>query len=253
MPYRLLANMPHTMLATNCVYASMQLSYHPRESPDRWAGCVASAAASLASAYQLQLPAHEREREMLFRAVAAIVHAEPDSVPMGVGCSGYSSVSDAQNAMNAFALHAVSMASIDPSESPEATMRWSMPLPAISGSRWVTMRISMLPALRGKALEDTRLHFDLAMSVFKAALSASYQRAILEPEIRERALYDRLSVPQRNVARGLVQGQSESVIAKNLNRSKHTVHDHIRTIYQSFGVKSRYEFLMLWRDLLDAR
>ena len=50
-----------------------------------------------------------------------------------------------------------------------------------------------------------------------------------------------LTPRQREVLDLLLEGLSEKEIATRLVLSRHTVHNHIRGIYRSMGVSSRYE------------
>lgn len=50
---------------------------------------------------------------------------------------------------------------------------------------------------------------------------------------------DRLTKRQREVCKLLVNGHNELEIAKRLGCSKFTVHNHIRAIYERYGVHSR--------------
>ncbi len=47
----------------------------------------------------------------------------------------------------------------------------------------------------------------------------------------------------RNVFDCLTRGMTEKEIAEELHRSIHTVHNHVKTIYQEYEVKSKVELL----------
>lgn len=51
---------------------------------------------------------------------------------------------------------------------------------------------------------------------------------------------------QRAVLELLLEGHSEPFIAEQLGRSRHTVHDHTKTIYSNLGVKSRVQLVLLF-------
>lgn len=53
----------------------------------------------------------------------------------------------------------------------------------------------------------------------------------------------RLSSAQNHVLDLVLQGLAEKEIAKRLDNSQHTVHNHIRHIYRSLGVSSRAELM----------
>ncbi len=54
---------------------------------------------------------------------------------------------------------------------------------------------------------------------------------------------DRLSEAQRRVFERLLTGAPEKVIARRLDLSPHTVHNHVRAILRVFGVHSRLELV----------
>jgi DNA-binding CsgD family transcriptional regulator len=53
--------------------------------------------------------------------------------------------------------------------------------------------------------------------------------------------HDSLSVAQRKVFQLLMTGCAEKAIARRLNLSQHTVHNHVRAIFRTFAVHSRAE------------
>ena len=55
-----------------------------------------------------------------------------------------------------------------------------------------------------------------------------------------------LSVAQRKVIELLLAGYTEPEIAEKLSRSKHTVHDHTKAIYQIMTVSTRVQLLLLF-------
>ena len=55
-----------------------------------------------------------------------------------------------------------------------------------------------------------------------------------------------LTPVERNVLKGLLSGKMEKQIASDLNQSAHTTHDHIKNIYQKFGIKNRATLMALW-------
>ena len=54
---------------------------------------------------------------------------------------------------------------------------------------------------------------------------------------------DVLSVAQQRVFEELLAGNPEKIVARHLDLSYHTVHNHVRAIYRIFGVGSRAELL----------
>jgi DNA-binding CsgD family transcriptional regulator len=59
----------------------------------------------------------------------------------------------------------------------------------------------------------------------------------------------RVSPAQRAVLELLLTGVSESDIATTLGRSKHTIHDHTKSIYQALQVNSRVELVLLFTHI----
>jgi DNA-binding CsgD family transcriptional regulator len=62
-------------------------------------------------------------------------------------------------------------------------------------------------------------------------------------ETAGRAGPEALTPAERRVFRLLLEGHAEKQIAHRLGSSRHTVHNHVRRIYQSLGVHSRPELL----------
>lgn len=101
-------------------------------------------------------------------------------------------------------------------------------------------------------LEDRRglaqtmaLSNPLARAMFSAASRAVGER-LVRPRARRRVLMERLSRAQQVVLPLLLEGRTESEIARVLERSHHTIHDHVRGIYKTLGVTSKMELLAIW-------
>lgn len=82
------------------------------------------------------------------------------------------------------------------------------------------------------------------------ALAPVFQRAyharFIALRQHRRATLARLTRAQAIVLPHLVEGLSESEVAREIGRSAHTVHDHTKTIYQTLGVNSRLQLRDLW-------
>jgi len=61
-------------------------------------------------------------------------------------------------------------------------------------------------------------------------------------------LMSRLTTAQRRVADLLVKGLSEKQVAKQLDRSPHTTHDHVKAIYRAWNVRTRAEMIARWAN-----
>lgn len=79
-------------------------------------------------------------------------------------------------------------------------------------------------------------------------VAAAYTHA-LDTGLERRGIFlKRLTPGQRRVAIQLALGKSKKQIAQELDRSEHTIHDHVKSIYQTLSVRSRPEFMSLWCD-----
>jgi DNA-binding NarL/FixJ family response regulator len=59
----------------------------------------------------------------------------------------------------------------------------------------------------------------------------------------------RLSATEQIVLDALRHGQTEREIGQTLNRSRHTIHVHIKNIYRKLGVYSRNQLLVVLEQL----
>lgn len=55
-----------------------------------------------------------------------------------------------------------------------------------------------------------------------------------------------LTAAERRVLKPLLGGGVEKAIADDLNQSPHTTHQHVKTIFRKFNVRSRAELMALW-------
>lgn len=85
-----------------------------------------------------------------------------------------------------------------------------------------------------------------ALELTLPLLARLYDGLIGCVEQRREELLLRVSPSQRAILSHLAAGQTEREIAKAVCRSPHTVHDHIKTIYQALGICSRLELHDLW-------
>ncbi|HYD00692.1 MAG TPA: helix-turn-helix transcriptional regulator, partial [Phycisphaerales bacterium] len=125
--------------------------------------------------------------------------------------------------------------------------RFMVPMPAFRGSRWLAIQIDT-----GLFAEEPAFGalLNRGLAVFRTGLMASYERCVVGAERRESALMDRLTPPQQSVAKLLLEGMTEAEAGKSLHRSKHTVHDHVKSIYAAFNVQSRVELVLKWTELM---
>lgn len=56
----------------------------------------------------------------------------------------------------------------------------------------------------------------------------------------------KLSDAQLRVLEYLLEGHTEPQIAEYISRSRHTVHDHTKAIYQALGVNGRVQLVLMF-------
>lgn len=81
---------------------------------------------------------------------------------------------------------------------------------------------------------------------FVRFLAAIVRDEHVVPRDHRRALEARLSAMQRRITPLLVKGMSEREIGRELARSHHTIHEHVKAIYAALRVRSRIELRDLW-------
>lgn len=84
------------------------------------------------------------------------------------------------------------------------------------------------------------------------AIESSYWRCIGRLALRRLALLQRLAEAPRRVVKLLAEGFSEREIAVKINKSPHTVHDHVKTIYAVIGATKRADLIRYWHGLESA-
>jgi DNA-binding CsgD family transcriptional regulator len=130
-----------------------------------------------------------------------------------------------------------------------ARARWGLydfvrvvfPYQSVSGRRHFVVQVD---GVRG-AWRPTACVLERLQGVTPFLFHAFHDRFVL-PQVRKRALLERITPAQRLIAPLLAQGLAESEIARRLGRSRHTVHDHTKAIYRAWGVGSRFELRDLW-------
>jgi DNA-binding CsgD family transcriptional regulator len=70
-----------------------------------------------------------------------------------------------------------------------------------------------------------------------------HRLALKPPPDQSRFLGVSLTLRQRDVLQGLLEGMSERQVAARLRLSPHTVHDYVKQLYRAVGVASRAELL----------
>lgn len=233
--------------AIACVSATIQLRFASLQPAKHWTESAAIAIRTLAN--QLgDLVAGRQRRGSAFVIVALMSSSDTGLTTTAVATSGYDRLEDGENdarEMVADATQEQHSFEIRPGKGNRK--RIMMPMPAFRGSRWLAIQIET--SLLG---DDTTYPALLSrgMTVFRNGLMASYERCVVGAERREAALMDRLTPPQQSVAKLLLEGMTEAEAGKTLHRSKHTVHDHVKSIYAAFNVQSRVELVLRWTELM---
>jgi DNA-binding NarL/FixJ family response regulator len=60
-------------------------------------------------------------------------------------------------------------------------------------------------------------------------------------------LEERLTGAQKRVLPLLIAGMSDNQIAAQLGSSRYTIHDHVKAIFEKWGIRSRFELMQIWR------
>lgn len=233
--------------AIACVSATIQLKFSSLQPAKQWTESAATAVRTLVS--QLgDVAAGRQRRGPVFVIVGLLTSSDTGLTPMAVSTNGYDRIEESENDAREMVADATQeQHSFEIRTGKGNRKRIMMPMPAFRGSRWLAIQI------------DTNLfnedpHFATlltrGLTVFRTGLMASYERCVVGAERRESALMDRLTPPQQAVAKLLLEGMTESEAGKTLHRSKHTVHDHVKSIYAAFNVQSRVELVLKWMELM---
>ncbi len=94
------------------------------------------------------------------------------------------------------------------------------------------------PVLDGPAEAELRLLLTVACE--------SLAEHVLKPDRRRKEMLGQLTEAQRRIFLLVLEDLSEREISERVERSPHTIHDHVRAIYATFGVSSRAEVLAMW-------
>jgi DNA-binding CsgD family transcriptional regulator len=125
-------------------------------------------------------------------------------------------------------------------EGEHALLRCTLPLRWAGTPRWLVCEVRS-PAHKapGKTLVAG---VELMVQLLAGALEQGFARV----ETHRQRLLMRVSPAQQPIMPHLATGKSQRQIALIVGRSLHTVHDHVKSIYSTLGVSSRYQFQRLW-------
>lgn len=233
--------------AIACVSATIQLRFASLQPAKQWTESAATAVRTLVS--QLgDIAAGRQRRGPSYVIVALLTSGENGLTPTAVATSGYDRLEEGENEARDMVADATQeQHSFEIRSGKPSRKRIMMPMPAFRGSRWLAIQIDS-----GLFADDTNFTslMSRGMTVFRTGLMTSYERCVVGAERRESALMDRLTPPQQGVAKLLLEGMTEAEAGKSLHRSKHTVHDHVKSIYAAFNVQSRVELVLKWMELM---
>jgi DNA-binding CsgD family transcriptional regulator len=85
-----------------------------------------------------------------------------------------------------------------------------------------------------------------AAELLASCVNQAFSSSWLRREQHRRSLVASLSVSQQPILPLLASGLSQRQIADRIGRSLHTVHDHVKGIYATLGVRSRFALFVLW-------
>lgn len=162
------------------------------------------------------------------------------ALPLGGGGQSISGVPGTSSSLRSPGLTSPSVAGL---------VLWT-PLPTAGEPHWLAAILQGQGVLAELAMNAG--HASTPATALRAiipALHRSYERSVLKPQRMRDALLSRLTGPQSEVARLLVQGLTEAEIGKAVHRSKHTIHDHVKSVYAALNVSSRTELLRAWYGL----
>jgi DNA-binding CsgD family transcriptional regulator len=114
-----------------------------------------------------------------------------------------------------------------------------------NGTFVANMRIQTCRASPGEIVRFGNISFTLAaLAPLEVETDAPKSS---EAAIRKRShpWETTLSAAQHRVFKSLLEGLPEKIIAKHLDLSPHTVHNHTRAIFRSFGVHSRAQLIAI--------
>jgi len=91
-----------------------------------------------------------------------------------------------------------------------------------------------------------------AAGALAAIAARTYVARFVKRSLVRKRLLDLLSDSQRRMAPMLLAGLSEANIARRLGKSRHTIHDHVKSVYRAWGVSSRLEMKAVWAGTLES-
>lgn len=96
-------------------------------------------------------------------------------------------------------------------------------------------------------LDESAAEDELLTTMFHAVATAAADQ-VVSPRSARRRLLARLTGAQERVLGLMIEGLTNQEMARRLDRSPHTVHDHVMGVFRALGVNSRRAVNELWYD-----
>lgn len=124
--------------------------------------------------------------------------------------------------------------------------RAGLPLETVDGAQVIVIQVWGLdPAW------DPGDHVVHALACITIAARDAFHAQHVVPSMHRKRLLDLLSPTQRTIVPYLAEGYSETQIAGLLDKSQHTIHDHTKAIYATWGVRSRLQLRDKWLGISE--
>lgn len=114
-------------------------------------------------------------------------------------------------------------------------------VPAPRSTRYVVWQVDGRAGQWVPSGQDTA-----AAELLGSCIARAYALTHIRRERHRASLLSSVSVSQAPILPLLAEGLSQRQIAERTGRSLHTVHDHVKGIYGSLGIKSRHQLYVLW-------
>ncbi|MGH7131416.1 MAG: helix-turn-helix transcriptional regulator [Phycisphaerales bacterium] len=119
--------------------------------------------------------------------------------------------------------------------------RTILPLRWAGSVRWLVLELNVATGSPGPGKSGVA-----AAELMLPLIAGVLEQTVGRLEAHRHRLAMRVSPAQQPILPMLATGMSQRLIAERVQRSLHTVHDHVKSIYGSLGVNSRFQFQRLW-------
>lgn len=121
------------------------------------------------------------------------------------------------------------------------SFRTVLPLRWAGSVRWLILEVTIPTGAAGPGKGGVA-----AAELLLPLVAGVLEQTVGRLEAHRQRLALRVSPAQQPILPLLATGMSQRLIADRVQRSLHTVHDHVKSIYGSLGVNSRFAFQRLW-------